>query len=108
MYGSRLDLLKIPRWNGDGLENNRLNPEGSVHIEIPNPSPLQQQLTEMIGFWYPTDRLEDMDPRAQGFIISLPYTIQHSAAQEKLDLDAALDHLFAVKDNPEVKAHLQH
>jgi len=99
-------LGSIRRWPGDGIEQ-YFEKERSSHHELANPCEIQVELTKILGFWPSTQRFADMTEESKIFTLSLPYLIQEEAAYKFLNTDQAIDQLFTVCYQPEVKTFLK-
>ena len=99
-------LGSIRRWPGDGIEQ-LFEKEGSTHHELADPCEVQVELTKILGFWPINQRFADMEEEGKNFFLYLPYAIQDEAAYKSLNTDQAIDHLFTVCYQPEVKTFLK-
>jgi len=97
---ARHDFRRVPRWPNDGIERERqqLLDGTTEHYEFETTDPDQLALTELFGGWIMGAPLASSDPVTRGFCLSLPWMMQHKAAEEQqqgeLSQQAAADYLL--------------
>lgn len=99
----------IRRWPGDGLEKKQqefLNGKDRHH-ESSNPCEIQMELTRLLGGWPVEIRFADMNQDCKSMFISIPRQIQVEAAFELLNVEQAIDNLFAVCERGDAKKLLK-
>ena len=87
----------IPRWPNDGLEISaqEFASGNKTHYNISDASATQKRLTDLLGGWPTPRRLEEDGGQ---FLMSLPFTVQRTAANRTDNHEAALDYLAAIVD----------